>query len=94
MAEFETDPDGLTEVGFALSAVADSGPPAHLAGVDGCGSPAVEAAVDEQMSRFGSFWGHATDAVIRLGVGAVTAADAYREVDARVVASSDEAASS
>ncbi|GAA4679212.1 hypothetical protein GCM10025780_25300 [Frondihabitans cladoniiphilus] len=83
MAEYRVEPDCLLEMATRLSAGADSGPPVSWPSLHACCSPTCDAAFDEVSDAFGVAWQSAETAVMDLVVGAVRAADAYREVEAR-----------
>src|ERR1700712_189472 len=89
VAAFETDPESMTQVAFALSAAADSGPPADLPPVHGSGSTAVDAALAFDGDEFALSWRRQTEAAVELAVGAVTAADAYREAETTVASAAE-----
>lgn len=89
MATFETDPDAMTQVVFALSAAADSGPPAHLPPALGSGSPEVDAVITADGDQFSSAWRRQTAGVIELAVAAVKAADAYRDAETTVASAAE-----
>ncbi len=92
MGQYRVDADTLTEVAFRLSDAVASGPEGRLVDAGSCGSRAVAVALADDGARFEVEWRSGADAVVDLAVGAVRAADAYRETEARVASGAERVA--
>lgn len=93
MRHYSVDADALTALGFSLGDIAGAGPEGRLDDAVGCGSARVAAALDSSATAFCMGWGDAAESLVALAVGAVEAADVYRQSDSVVAAAASSAAS-
>lgn len=90
MANYRVDADAVTELAFGLSAAADSEPRGGLSCGAACGSQSVADALSDAAEAFTAASARARDAVVDLAVGAVRAADLYRQADGDVTTEASE----